>query len=74
MPISLVWTISLLNYDERSKIVVPKDIGKPKFLNKLTGAALGRVPWVPVNPWISKTYAKEPLKMEIKSDSRQGPS
>ena len=57
MPISLVWTISLLNYDERSKIVVPKDIGKPKSLNKLTGAALGRVPWVPVNPWISTTYA-----------------
>ena len=33
-------------------------------------AALGRVPWVPVNPWISRTYAKEPLKLEIESDSR----
>ena len=22
-----------------------------------TGAALGLVPWVPVNPWISRTFA-----------------
>ena len=34
----------------------------------MTGAALGRVPWVPVNPWISRTYSKKPLKLEIKSD------
>ena len=35
-----------------------------------TGAALGRVPWVPVNPWISRNYAKESLKLKIKSDSQ----
>ena len=32
-------------------------------------AALGRVPWVPVNPWISKIYYKKPLELETKSDS-----
>ena len=38
----------------------------------MPGAALGRVPWVPVNPWISRTYAKEPLKLSIKPDSCNG--
>ena len=33
------------------------------------GAALGRVPWVPVNPWISRTYSKKSLELEIKPDS-----
>ena len=26
-----------------------------------TGAEIGTVPWVPVNPWISKTIAKVPI-------------
>ena len=33
--------------DQESMLVVP-------------GAALGRVPWVPGNPWISKTITKDP--------------
>ena len=38
------------------------------FVYVCPGAALGRVPWVPVNPWIFKTFTKEPVKFEIKSD------
>ena len=34
----------------------------------MPGAALGRVPWVPVNPWISRIFAEEPMKFDIKSD------
>ena len=34
-----------------------------------TGAALERVPWVPVNPWILRAlYTEEPFKLEIKSN------
>ena len=35
----------------------------------ITGAALERVPRVPVNPWIFRNYAREPLNLEIKPDS-----
>ena len=31
------------------------------FIIDISGAALGRVPWVPVNPWISRTIIKEPV-------------
>ncbi len=33
------------------------------------GATLEWAPWVPVNPWIFRTYAKEPLKLETTPDS-----
>ena len=39
----------------------------PQYRQK-AGAALGRVPWVPVNPWISRIFAEEPMKFDIKSD------
>ena len=39
-------------------------------VNSNTEAALGRVPSVPVNPWISRTYFKKSLKLEIEYDSR----
>ena len=35
----------------------------------LAGAALGRVPRVPVNAWISRACTKEPLNNKIKCDS-----
>jgi len=38
------------------------------FSNHQPGAALGHVPWVPVNPWISRTWAKETLKFKIKCE------
>ena len=35
---------------------------KPRLKNYIiTGASLGRVPWVPRNPWILKTYVLEPV-------------
>ena len=34
----------------------------------VSGTALGWVPWVPVNPWISRIFAEEPMKFDIKSD------
>ena len=33
-----------------------------------TGAALGRVPGGSVNPWISRTCAKDPMKFKIKTE------
>ena len=33
-----------------------------------TGAALGRVHTGSVNPWISRIFAKHPMKFDIKSD------
>ena len=41
------------------------------FINKQrhnTGAALGRVHTGSVNPWISRIFAKHPMKFDIKSD------
>ena len=40
-------------------------------LNCITGAALGRVPWVPVNPWISRIFAEKPMWFDIKSDTNR---
>ena len=39
-----------------------------KSQGPFSGAALGQVPWVPVNQWISRIYAKEPLNLEKKFD------
>ena len=34
----------------------------------MAGAALGRVHTGSVNPWISRIFAKHPMKFDIKSD------
>ena len=34
------------------------------------GAALERVLWVPVNPWISKIFPEEPMRFDMKSDPK----
>ena len=36
-----------------------------RYISHPTGVVLERVP---VNPWISRTYSKEPVKLVIKSD------